>query len=278
MEHIDKSNNLYKVKADSVVNDFIAHQRLLGNEPKYFIFCKTSFKNKLRDILIEEQDYYCCYCMRILKKDDSTTIEHIIPKGVDLNELNSYKICYPNYFTEVIHRDCFNSSSITPPYPHQIAYQNLSASCKGILQECSDSPHCCNNKRLRAVINPLFFDGNIANIVEYIALTGESKSCNVADATIASTINNLGLNNDTLKEIRFLWALITKKGLVINVTINRNHLLNDLFGTELLSNLPIHFVKYGKYFTQNNMYYWDLLMSYRWFEGYFRKKWSEVAN
>lgn len=38
MEYIDKSNNLYKVKADSVVSDFISHQRLLGKEPKYFIF------------------------------------------------------------------------------------------------------------------------------------------------------------------------------------------------------------------------------------------------
>lgn len=272
MQFIDKNNFVNKSIAYAIVNDFISKQRALGKEPIYFIFSKTPYKNQLRDVLIDEQNCLCCYCMRELLKDDTTTMEHVIPKGVDENALNSYISKYPLCFTEVVHRSSFTNTSTTPPYPHQVAYQNIVASCKGILDENSQSSYCCNNKRVRNEINPIMFNRRAEQCVEYVAFSGEIRSCCTTDISIELTIINLGLNNDTLKEIRMLWALITKKGTLISSSTKKRNVIQSLFGTDLFSAIPL---AYKKYFT--NDYYWRLLQSYRWFEGYFQIKWSTIA-
>lgn len=273
MQFIDKNNSTNKSTADAVVDNFITNQRALGKEPIYFLFGNTRYKNQLRDLLIEEQSYLCCYCMRELLKDETTTMEHVIPKGFNQSELNLYISKYPSYFTEVVHRDCFTNSSTTPPYPHQVAYQNIVASCKGILDEMSESSYCCNNKRRRGEIHPIMFNDSVEQYVEYIALSGEIRSCNTADkSSIDSTISNLGLNNDTLKEIRYLWALTAKKETLIQPSTNKRDAIQSLFGTDLFSAIPIAYKKYFK-----TEYYWKLLHSYRWFEGYFQRKWAAVT-
>jgi hypothetical protein len=211
MNYIDKT--IRKPQADGVVNNYIVSQRLNGYDCSYYNFTRTPFKNQLRDILIDEQKYLCCYCMRSLYKNETTTLEHVIPKGTEttIANLNQYKVKYPLYFTEVIHRDLFTLISIYPPYPHQIAYQNIVASCNGVLHENSKSGFCCNQKRGNTEIVPLMFDANISNKVTYT----RSGIINSLNTDINTTIWILNLNNETLKEIRILWAKIKYKNITI---------------------------------------------------------------
>lgn len=41
----------------------------------------TNIKNDIKQQLIEEQGYICAYCMKRIKKDDTSTIEHYIPRN-----------------------------------------------------------------------------------------------------------------------------------------------------------------------------------------------------
>jgi hypothetical protein len=266
MIYIDKT--LRKQQADVVVGNYIVSQRNNGYDCSYYNMSRSPYKNRLRDILIAEQNNLCCYCMKKLKKDETTTIEHVIPKGPDTTEaiLSLYKLKYPNYFTDVIHRDQFFTTSPFPPFPHQIAYQNLVVACNGILQEYSTKPFCCNQKRGHKEIVPLIFNSNIANIITYTR-SGVLASTN-DDSEIKSTITVLNLNNDTLKEIRILWAKIKHKNSIhLFNSSNKRELLLVLFGVELISMLPSIFEPYKKYFTDN--YFWSLLGSYLWFHDYY---------
>ncbi|MGL5635556.1 MAG: hypothetical protein ACRDD0_01595 [Bacteroidales bacterium] len=265
MKYINKNNPNNKEIANSVVNNFIINQRGLGKQCKYFLFTATNYKNQLRDVLIDEQNALCCYCMRRLFKDETTTLEHIIPKSSDQDQLNSYKADYPNFFNEVVHLDLFVDTSPFPPYPHSVAYQNLSASCNGILEGGDDSSCCCNNKRGNKVIYPLFLDPNIAISIKYTKLGIIISSPN--NPTFEKTITNLDLNYRTLVEIRFLWSAIANKLPDREVFNNKREISKSVFETDLLSEIT---EPYKKYFT--NEYYWNLLLSYDWFYFYYINK------
>ena len=48
-------------------------------------------KRALRMQLLQEQGYLCAYCMRRIKNDESTTIEHLIPITIDGKRALSYQ-------------------------------------------------------------------------------------------------------------------------------------------------------------------------------------------
>ncbi len=265
MKHIDKNNAVNKSIGDGIANEFIANQRTLERDYSYFLLGNTPYKNQLRDALIDEQQGLCCYCMRQFHNNEETTLEHIIPKSSSVSELTDYTSAYQTYFNEVTHLSQFAHSQSTPPYPHTVAYQNLVASCKGILTENSQTSSCCNNKRGNNPIVPIMLYPNAATLVEYFELSGVMRSSN-NDSSIDSTISTLGLNDGTLKEIRILWALTVKKGVAINAMANRRE-LTKVFNTELVSTVPD---QYRKYIV--NDYYWRLFISYRWFESYYKNK------
>lgn len=265
MKYINKNDVNNKSICDGIVNAFIENQKDLGKDCSYYCFGITQYKNELRDALIEEQHNLCCYCMRKLSNDQTTTLEHIIPRNSSDAELEAYKANNPVWFTEVIHLSNFNNTRPTPPFPHSVAYQNLVASCKGILKENSNESCCCNNKRGHHNIRPIFLDDNIDELIEYSCMSGTVKSSN-ADTVIDNTLSLLGLNDNTLKEIRSLWALVVKKHILIDSKGNSRELVNA-FGTDLVSQVPDRYIKYVK-----NSYYWKLFISYKWFEGYYLHK------
>lgn len=262
MKYINKNNPDNKVKGDAIVNAFISNQRDLGKQCKYFLFTSTSYKNQLRDVLIDEQNALCCYCMRRLAKDETTTLEHIIPKSSDMDQLNSYKANYPDYFNEVIHLDLFDITLPVPPYPHSVAYQNLSASCNGVLQSEDDSSCCCNNKRGNKEIQPLFLEPGIVDLIKYTRVGNVISVPN--NQAFENAIIDLDLNFRTLIEIRFLWSAIARKRPGCGEFSNKREISQSIFQTDLLSEIQ---EPYEKYFT--NEYYWNLLLSYEWFYSYF---------
>lgn len=270
MKFINKKNKRNTFLANIVINTFIKRQKKRGNECKYFLLCKTPYKNELRNILIKEQQEKCCYCMRKLKYDDTTTLEHVIPKGAGNAEVNGYLHNNHGLFTHVKYENYLRNFAY-PPYPHQIAYGNLCASCKGILQESSSSSLCCNCKREHTTITPLIFMPNIERNIEYMKMSGEI-ILHITDPN--KTLDVLGLNDGTLKEIRIFWALIAQNKSLKLVRQNRKYdLLNVIFHVNSLQELEENgYGNFTKYFNIASNYYWELLKDYKWFYSYYKKK------
>ena len=125
-ETIDRLNT--EGKKGDVLWDLL--QSSLGNE----IVPNDYSKNQLRDSLIKEQFYLCCYCNATIKGESlDTKIEHYLPK-------------------ETYREDIFN-------------YQNLLASCNGGERDQRPRDLHCDSYKLSkdpsslSIVNPLDFKG-----------------------------------------------------------------------------------------------------------------------
>lgn len=255
MNYIDKTTNADA--ANEIVTDFLEETRRRGNNPGYKLFALTPLKDQLRDLLIAEQQGYCCYCMRKLAKDETTTLEHVIPRGSDEAECNGYLTRYAKYFSNIVHLDAFVRTWSYPPYPHSVSYYNLMASCNGLLTEGSRDCSCCNNKRGHDEIIPLPFISTINGLIKYTS-SGRVYATD-GDIQKDDAIRVLSLNTGTLKEIRKLWHSAKEKG--VDVTTKAE--LLSVFDNDILK-MSKDFLKYYQ-----NEYYFNLFQSYKWFYGYY---------
>lgn len=196
------------------------------------IFC-GNFRKVMTNILLENQDSYCCYCMRKLKinqkEEDSdmvVTREHIIPRGftqADDEKLSSYyQLCPELSDSEVIltdkfeHKD-YNQSKALPPYPHKIAFNNLVVSCNGTFPYVRNNKDnkakiCCNEYRQEKDAYPIYFIRDIENMVDYLDDGDIQIKITVEDKIrhkIEDVIRNTHLACDSLKDIRYLWFLLS---------------------------------------------------------------------
>lgn len=269
MKFINKKNKGFALKANIIVDAFIKGQRKKGKECKYFLFLNTPYKNKLQDVLIAEQQEKCCYCMRRLTHDN-ITIEHVIPKSAGEVVVNTYLKKKNVVFRQVKYEKNLKVF-VYPPYPHLIAYGNLCVSCKGILKEGTESSFSCNCKRKDAMITPLIFMPDIKNKIEYMGISGEVR---LRQPDSNNTLDKLGLNNETLKEIRFIWALTAKNRSRILIKRDRKYdFLFNIFHVRALKELrKLGLSAFEKYFVSPDDYYWKLLKEYDWFYYYFKKK------
>ncbi|MGL5561108.1 MAG: hypothetical protein ACRDCN_00600 [Tannerellaceae bacterium] len=267
MKYIDKNKAPFATNGRQIIDDFIASQAQFtpAKECKYFLFTKTPFKNLLRDLLIDQQVNRCCYCMRDISPDETTTLEHVIPKSCDKQSVDSYLAKYPTWFNNVHHFGNLTPPFSDPLYPHVIAYDNLIASCKGDING-SRSSLCCNNRRGNVEIVPLPFDPDISEKVMYMRLNGEMRVAESADDTerqaIADTIEDLGLNEGRVREIRMLWFRTKRKNAINFVFQNdKRALANAIFETEEYTSIAEP--EFVKYFTEES--YWKLFCEYKWF-------------
>lgn len=160
-------------------------------EPDEIISWKKKFKNKhkrkpyyediksqpekqqLKESLLHEQKYLCCYCCNRIT-DNNSHIEHFVPQSMR-NDLS-------------------------------LEYSNLHASCQG---EKGDMKHCGHAKGNEydetLLISPL--DEKCEERFSYL-LNGEIKPGNSADLGAKYTIKILALNDERLKKARVeaMWA------------------------------------------------------------------------
>ncbi len=47
-------------------------------------------KTKVKELLLNEQSFICCYCQQRIKADKQTTIEHFIARDVDPTKMFDY--------------------------------------------------------------------------------------------------------------------------------------------------------------------------------------------
>ncbi|TAE19643.1 MAG: TIGR02646 family protein [Bacteroidetes bacterium] len=134
-------------------------------------------KNTIKQLLIEEQGYICCYCQQRIDKGETTQIEHLVARAVDARKM--------------------------------FDYDNLLACCKGGESERQTDktfPEYCGaskgNKTIE--INPLqtdcesFFVYEVADITEdslYIKIVGKTPEAQ-------NTLDTLHLNCAYLQEQR----------------------------------------------------------------------------
>lgn len=197
-------------------------------------FCNANhgaYRKEMTKILLNNQNGYCCYCMRKLKtsqdeidSDEVITREHIIPRDftqAQNRKVQDYYQNCPNLAADkVILTDEFESATCTqtlPPFPHIIAYDNLVASCNGTFPYVRNasggkSKICCNEARKSNDAFPVYFINNIEEMIDYkengdiyIKTTVNRDNRN----RIEDVIKHANLACDMLKDIRRLWFILS---------------------------------------------------------------------
>lgn len=228
---------------------------------------------EMKKVLLEEQNNYCCYCMKLLDNNSETTMEHIIPRSVaDQIEMDKYFL-YPVLSDNIMLHEVFRASTVKlvmPKYPHHLAYYNLVASCKGtIISEIANpndrTSKFCNGFRGDNYIIPMFYDENVAEKIFY---TRGGMVIPIDEWEI--TVENINLNDNTLEKIRHIWSAFgihdVAKIEQANNEDERRELLTDALmkpGFVSEANLLIE--------TYVIEVFWNSLMQYKWFYNYFRR-------
>jgi 5-methylcytosine-specific restriction endonuclease McrA len=260
MQHIDKSIARFKEQAYSLLNAFIQGQ-WQDDTNRYVNLTYESFKNDdLRDLLLKEQNNYCCYCMKHILKGDST-LEHIIPQSVDAPLFDKY-VSYGEIKDNVFfweRKKTYSTQLTMPPFPHILSYENLVASCNGNIPEKGVGKHC-NNARGSQDIIPLFYIKNIHDEIVY-----ESNGKITCDAKYFPTLEVLKLEHTTLQLFRRCWLNLPSKYTAIDVeraSVDEN--LRDL----IIDDMDVSKITTSDRTTIKNLTYWDSFVKYSWFYRY----------
>jgi len=238
-------------------------------------------QKRLTRILLEEQHYHCCYCMRDIDLGDSVdhphakvTLEHIVPFKTKKEDFPRNLDRMPKRFKKTVVWGCeedfkqYTHKYTVPPYPHIFAYENLSASCDGSIGDIKNNAsffhlhNTCNNCRGEKEIIPLFLKKNAIRNINYAS----DGTLLFDDDKYEATINALNLEFDTLTLIRKAWFEITQYHDSSEVLKARNdkglreNILEDTALTE------------DERSTFRNETMWELLSQYEWFYHYYKYK------
>ena len=271
MQFISKNNAIYFTKGHSIINSFIGDCWQKDSNRYINLSYDELKRNKnFNNLLLGEQKGFCCYCMREIPID-KITLEHVMPKSITKN-ITSEVVHYHQFIFSkmVVYSPKINPNNKLkyPPYPHCIAYENLTASCDGSIYDGGEEyilHGCCNNKRGNDKIIPLFFLPRIHYILKY-EVDGRLTYSDEYDATIRS----LSLNCDSLRIIRKVWARIRDNKITIPQVENAETDLNkrkDIIVQLDLEQSEEKDIKHDLY--------WKLLIQFKWFYGYFGLKYLE---
>lgn len=232
MLYIDKL--IHKVTGDKVTEDYLNNCCFDTATNRYINICYDKrdgigknfssvnagiYKSRMINILYKSQYGYCCYCLRKLRKKtlncniDKISIEHIIPRGYNNNNngnLTAYQTAPNLGLNEIILREVFENkdNQIFPPFPHNVAYNNLVLSCLGTFPNSnnSNSPMCCNIIRREKYAFPAYY---LKNIQQYICYETDGGIIVDQSAPLFEDIRKLvcatRLFIRPLKDIRRLW-------------------------------------------------------------------------
>lgn len=202
MKFIDKA--WHEEEANIMIDEFIDS----GWNEEESSYCGIAYKQlpkSIRLLITKSQDSLCCYCLKALD-DSGLTLEHVIPESLNAgnqSEFDRYGSYIPKLATHVIPGDQFRQSRAkreTPPYPHDIAWYNLLASC--------NHPDHCNHKRQNLFIIPIPLDPTLAEAISYF----KDGICFSGNMELTDTLKVLNLNQSMLKKIRSVWFFLAERG------------------------------------------------------------------
>lgn len=292
MEHIDKSKYRKEFDAytlcylhDAKMQDGCFYPKLESKE-SFGAFSANKYKNTSvpvgtqfdgwLSLLLHEQNGRCCYCMRKLKPNE-ISVEHLVPEsfnGLDENEeyrfyaglteeIRDYVVT-GSVFDQMAMESIINLEQLKR-MPHLIAHSNLFPACSVNSLGCS-----CNNHRGNHRILPMMLMGETEKWLDY-STDGELRIF-FPDVDISrSTLRYLDINCKTLREIRHLWFLFSRKQLHPeneNLSIReKDSLLRTVLDLDAEIVIPLDYQKYLLKPT-----YWNLLLQYDWFFFYYLHK------
>lgn len=255
MKYINKSGN--EIAGKQIVNKLLEDS--WDNIDSYYKgadyegLCKKEYRIRTVQLMLSEQDNYCCYCMKEIEYAN-TTLEHIIPHNVNEDDFPKYLVV-DELTNNVVYKNDFNrNTKLIPPakYPHDIAYHNLIASCNSKLH--------CNNYRKDKKIKPFIYNINIEDIVEY------DRAGNISCPQYEDDFQKIGLSNPNspLKFIRMIWYKLAQ---------NFNHInqITDEIIDDVIYKLISLFdgSKIIENFTSKPSYKDDII-KYDWFFNYYK--------
>lgn len=279
MRWINKRHKNNRKRGHTIVRKFL-HNGWNGELGKFVNadYDELKRERKMERLLLKEQGYYCCYCMRAISIKNKTTIEHILPRKTKVDNHNT--IChYLNTARYMKHYVKWTDEPPrqrmeNPPYPHYCAYENLVASCDGSVWDMSNPDalastvhNTCNNVRSDQEIVPMFYDPQIERRLLY-ERDGE---LTYDEAKYSKTIDAIKLEHSTLKLIRKTWAQIVSKKYTIEEVkraIGDEKLRLDILDELILAVADIDFLR------RKNI--WGLLYEYRWFYDYFKYRKNKI--
>jgi len=300
MKHIDKSKQEHD--ALSLIDDFL-RARWIEAEQAYANISyndlrdkqtgkQVSYRDDLENIISENQEGYCCFCMRKIGASGTKTLEHIIPdkfvgKENRDGEIEKYEK-YVGYNLPFLTKDNVELAYLfkerkkrdTPPYPHDISYHNLVLSCDGKYPTGSKarSSMTCNNYRKQKDYCPIFFDKVLSEAVEYEP-SGEIKVCSDATDEVKERVSGIVISADlsygTLRAIRHLWFLLR------HVPMNELEAVAESGEDVALSTFIGQTVTGDREEDENvrkvfnNIQIWQTFLEYSWFKDYFSQKYPE---
>lgn len=272
MEHIIKARH---EEAHALIDGFLQRHRekkgtyqddlyyWLGAD---FVFGLPKTRAALVDILLDEQQGRCCYCMRriIELPPEERTIEHVIvnhPKDED--DYNQYlgKNSQLDTADMISTANFIVKQTPPPPYPHSVAYENMLISCAGHCHLGIGTSFTCNKHREHKFVYPLPLMPIVTEEVKYqkngfVYWTKETDTEN-------PTIELLGLNYDVLKLIRRIWYKLSSMELDAS-SCDRQQLAYEVLGDMLDEGIDDTNVQILFLFA-NNDWYWNLLCQFDYF-------------
>ncbi|WEK70978.1 MAG: hypothetical protein P0Y62_05330 [Candidatus Chryseobacterium colombiense] len=230
MEFINKCNQIlffpYYLSFENLKWDIISMQYI---DYTYSKFSPT--KQIIRNLLIDEQKEKCCYCLKILEKNNSTTLEHIYPQNPNASSsLATYSImCIDNRVFDYSVQNI--PSSNLDNLPHDISYYNLLACCSK-----------CNGERGNKDIIPFIFDSIVKTKFLY------DDQGNIFSSQYFNEIVSIGLAGDYYKRNRKIWRQL------------KNNVGNNPIPTDIntLKN-EIRTIASALYLVESDPYYLDLI-------------------
>lgn len=292
MEYIQKS--LHRDEGIKVTEEYLK-AIWIADEQRYPVDYDGNFRSlpdkqncfykQMKSVLLVNQHYHCCYCMRRITGDGDTTLEHIVPRVANDDTLQKYQrdefpmlgkgeLQLSNVFSKETNPD-------HPPYPHTVSYDNLVASCYGLFPKTKNDKvledrrgHCCNNVRGDKIALPVFFLPDISYHIAYVTTGIVLEKDNSAWAKeVKDVIQHAQLNWQSLVDIRQLWFVLKDVGAdeiyaCKDDSQRRLDLLQDnLYLTKIeqkrIDSLVTKFMKDS---------YWTCFLLYDWFHT---AKWAE---
>lgn len=261
MKYIDKS--VEEEQATTLINRLLEdcwnEEEQTYNGADYDTLKKPTYKDPFPDILLREQKMVCCYCMKALEKNTTTTIEHIIPESTDSEAKYNKYSGTPFLDNHVMLSTAFDRKiKVIPPekYPHDIAYHNLAASC--------NSTGHCNHYRGDKFIRPFFFDQEIDQKVSY-----DSKGIAFSDEYLDDMAETGISVNENLILYRWIWAEISSKLTHVQAPsdVSDDDIMTIL--CELDLNYPLNRIANNLFGSPSKK---PDLLKYSWFFYYYKNK------
>lgn len=246
MEYIDKHDPTRIAHFNALVDVLISQGKL-----SYHSLNLTDIAT-LKSPLSAEQSHRCAYCMQI--PPTGGTIDHVIPRSIPMHNFRT-ALRKGNYHPAFAYQQGYNPAFNPRVYPHSLAYGNLVFACS----------NCNGNKDCR-VITPTFFNNPTG-------VTYQNDGVAIFPANALDQEMRTFLNGRTFKKYRLLWCIIKQTGITMPQLLavtSKTDRLNYL--RQVVARMdPRDKANYRINVNQLALdYYWNMLMSFNWFWGYYR--------